>query len=351
MNSYISLHDYLTSAENDGGMEAVYNGFISLAVWLRSDDGKLIGLWDGCRREFISEIDALTYLNDCKFALEENGEDISVLPKTRQVYKEMSGLPWLLPLSAHEVCFNKEDFNRIIQETRESHPKVGYLLQSYEDTESESARQSIINPTTDQENPKSEYAQMDQQSSHQSSEGEDQFKYDLSSRADKDGLSVFRKMGNLQPYEITITFSPNQRLKIEARNETRYVVTGAVDLLNKKTGCLNKQGGVLLGLSKKQILPNIPANHKSISRLRKEFFKEHLGTITDPFKPYRKGVGWEPNFTVRDQQNAADERAREKAHHVSYDDNYNYNQNVLDSGEEDDDTEQFLRGHDPTYRK
>lgn len=143
--------------------------------------------------------------------------------------------------------------------------------------------------------------------------------------ANQDGSAnkcgVFLAMENLTADEISIAFvgdktdaglGANNMLEISARKETRRVPLAALDLVDRRRGTPNSQGGILLGMVQMRKLFRTEANAKSVSRLRKIFYK-HLGIKDDPFENYRASAGWEPRFKITDNRGAADERAKQEA--------------------------------------
>ena len=136
-----------------------------------------------------------------------------------------------------------------------------------------------------------------------------------------DPCNAFRSMENLTADEISITFvgakndygiGANNLLEISARGTTKYVALAEIGLINKHSGHLNDQCAILLGMAQKNNLQISTVNSKKISRIRDIFFN-HLNCTDDPFDPYRKAVGWNPRFRLRDNRGAADLRAKREA--------------------------------------
>ena len=128
---------------------------------------------------------------------------------------------------------------------------------------------------------------------------------------------VFRKMKNLTAVKLSIAFvgdkpdsgMGNTMLEISAMDETRRVPLAELDLVDRRSGSLNHQGAILLGMAKKTMLKNSPENSKKMQRLR-AVFKKHLGIESDPFYPFNKYDGWKPIFRLENKLGAKDERAR-----------------------------------------
>ena len=137
----------------------------------------------------------------------------------------------------------------------------------------------------------------------------------------------FLSMKNLTADEVSFAFVgdkaksgivTNNLLEISARGKTKKVALAAINLIDRHRRSLNSQCAVLLGMAQKRVLVSSDVNKKRISRLR-SIFRIHLG-ITDPFDPYRKGIGWEPRFKICDRRGASDTRAELEAERktVSY---------------------------------
>jgi hypothetical protein len=96
-------------------------------------------------------------------------------------------------------------------------------------------------------------------------------------------------------------------------------------ILNASTKILNTAGVALLGLASSASIPKSDGgsgggiSSKVMSGLRSSL-KDLAGIDSDPFFDYNPADGWKPRFQFRDRRNAADERAKEKAGHDSYED-------------------------------
>ncbi len=89
----------------------------------------------------------------------------------------------------------------------------------------------------------------------------------------------------------------------------------------------NHQGLILIGLSLDKKYPVgkycKPNEKVAITRLRDALCK--LTKLSeDPFLPYNEHEGWKPRFILIDDRENADERAKEKAIHVRFDDETKY---------------------------
>lgn len=128
---------------------------------------------------------------------------------------------------------------------------------------------------------------------------------------------------------------------VQKRGEFRRSSFQKIGLIDKRTCAPNKQGGILVGLSKGKKLPVANISSKdavSMSRLRGAL-KTLTGITTDPFLPYIDVDGWKPRFRLIDDRRNAAERAKAKAHHVAFDE-------TRDFDDEDDEAGQYLREHE-----
>ena len=170
-------------------------------------------------------------------------------------------------------------------------------------------------------------------------------------------LAVFPSIKNLTSDELSITFvgdlteaglSANNMLEISARDVTKRIPLAALDLVNKHTGAINKQGAILLAMTKNKKILKSDENAKKISRLRK-LLKHYLGINDNPFLPYQEKCGWEPRFKMHDRRGAADIRAKCEAEKrtISYDDFRNNAFKQDDGNEAADNAEDWLKrgGH------
>ena len=136
-----------------------------------------------------------------------------------------------------------------------------------------------------------------------------------------DPCAVFRALRDLAPDEVTIAFvgdrnddglGANNMLEISARDARKRVALAVLGLIDKRTGELNLQGGILLGFTLNNMLPRNNKNTKRMSRLRLALL-DCLGLRGDPFEDYRLGGNWRPRFQIVDRRGAADDRARREA--------------------------------------
>ena len=176
--------------------------------------------------------------------------------------------------------------------------------------------------------------------------------------------NIFLAMEKLDASELSIAFvgdksetglAANNMVEICARHETRRVALGVLELVDRRRGSVNSQGALLLGMANKMRLPHSGANAAKMKRLR-DVFRAHLGTRTDPFEPYRKGVGWVPRFKITDKRGAADERAKREAERRtdSYEQLNDRGDRFADTYEADrsvdcgnDDADEWLKNNDP----
>tara|TARA_R100001377_G_C3180527_1_gene106469 strand:- start:87 stop:944 length:858 start_codon:yes stop_codon:yes gene_type:complete len=118
-----------------------------------------------------------------------------------------------------------------------------------------------------------------------------------------------------------------------------------IGLMGSRKNVPNNLGGLLLGLSKKIKYPKskTPAasDKTAICKLR-GCLKKLTGLTEDPFTPYNEADGWKPRFTLIDDRGNADERAKERTVHDSYNDELDYG--PCDFQDEDDDAGNYLKG-------
>jgi len=140
--------------------------------------------------------------------------------------------------------------------------------------------------------------------------------------------NVFQSMVYLTPEELSVTFvgdkpdagMGNNMLEISARGEKRRIALSEIGLVDRRKGCLNRQGAILLGMTKKSKLTSLNITNKQMARLRGAL-KSYLGISSDLFLPYNKSDGWSPRFKLQDKIGAADNRAKIEAErtNVSWD--------------------------------
>ena len=128
----------------------------------------------------------------------------------------------------------------------------------------------------------------------------------------ENSFSVFLDMDNLMPQEVKIEFAPNNILIISARGTRKRMSYSEFLLQNKKTGELNKQGVLLLGIAHGKSIPKNQS--KTVSVIRSKIFRNLLGIKSDPFQR-----DWTSHFALIDARERADERAKERASFTEYD--------------------------------
>lgn len=141
-----------------------------------------------------------------------------------------------------------------------------------------------------------------------------------------DTCAVFRSMENLHPTEIAITIvgdtyetglAGNNMLEITVREVTRRIAVAEFGLVDRRTGSLNQQAAVLIGLAHGAKIFRTKESHAAtMKRLRAEF-RNRLGVKADPFTQHSPANGWQPLFSIVDLRGRADERAKEKAEYLT----------------------------------
>jgi hypothetical protein len=137
-----------------------------------------------------------------------------------------------------------------------------------------------------------------------------------------DPCAAFREMDDLRPNEIAIAIvgdvsdaglTGNGLLEISARGVTRRLALAEFGLVDRRSGALNKQAAVLVGLAQGvKMLRSEEKHAATMTRLRAEF-RDRMGVKADPFSQHSPQTGWQPLFTIVDLRGRADERAREAA--------------------------------------
>jgi hypothetical protein len=125
--------------------------------------------------------------------------------------------------------------------------------------------------------------------------------------------------------------------------------------MDRRTGAVNSQGVVLVGIATGRKLPASNENSAKLSRLRK-LFRSNFG-VDEPFFPYNPKEGWSPRFQIVDGRGATDERARRDAERRSVsleqylESGARLNAHLISedpSEQEGDDADRWLRENDPT---
>ena len=176
--------------------------------------------------------------------------------------------------------------------------------------------------------------------------------------------NIFIAMEKLDASELSFAFigdksetglAANNMVELCARNETRRVTLGVLELVDRRRGSVNSQGVILLGMAQKMPLIRTEKNAATMTRLRK-VFRDHLGIMTDPFETYRQVAGWVPRFKITDRRGAADERAKREAERRtdSYEQLIERGERFADTSQADrsfddgnDDADEWLKNNDP----
>jgi hypothetical protein len=86
----------------------------------------------------------------------------------------------------------------------------------------------------------------------------------------------------------------------------------------------NNLGGILIGISRGKKYPTgtkpTKADSTAISKLRAAL-KQLTGISSDPFYTFNVDDGWKLRFKLIDDRQNADQRAKNRAKHVKYDEN------------------------------
>jgi hypothetical protein len=151
--------------------------------------------------------------------------------------------------------------------------------------------------------------------------------------------------------DVTVKIYVNNRIGFSlVSGEFKKTTFLEIGLIDKRKNVLNRQAGLLIGLSGGRKFPKgtspEPSERTSLSKLRSAL-KKLTGLTCDPFCPIDETVGWKPRFTLIDDRKNADKRAKKAAKHVSYEDALKHNEPQSDDFEsEDDDADNFLNDHE-----
>lgn len=175
----------------------------------------------------------------------------------------------------------------------------------------------------------------------------------------------FRSMKNLRSHEVSIALvgdkteglAGNNMLEIRARGLTRRVSLAEFDLVDHRTGAVNTQAAMLIGLANGQVLRRSQEAYSASMKRLRSAMRTHLGLTDDPFHRYQEESGWLPRFTLTDKRGLADQRAEVAAERrtVSYDQleeagiqfgDMSNEESELDS----DEAAQWLQAHDARNR-
>ena len=114
-----------------------------------------------------------------------------------------------------------------------------------------------------------------------------------------------------------------------------------IGLMGKSKNSPNMSGEILINLSQMRKYPPVGKpegkHRKAISDLR-NCLEKLTGISKDPFKTFNSKDGWRPIFELVDDRRNADNRLKQKAVHVKFEDNTRYYDNPSDF---DDDTPDF----------
>ncbi|NHN38966.1 hypothetical protein G8764_16780 [Pseudomaricurvus alcaniphilus] len=145
--------------------------------------------------------------------------------------------------------------------------------------------------------------------------------------------------------KVTIYLQAKNRIGYQIENnpiQTKHMMD--IGLLNKKANTPNTQYTILLGLSRGMRYPTkaLPKNNEktAISKLRRSL-EALTGIRDDPFKNFDDDQGWKPLFKLLDRTHSADERAKERAIHIPFDDSFS--DSTADFDDEDDAAGEFLK--------
>jgi hypothetical protein len=126
----------------------------------------------------------------------------------------------------------------------------------------------------------------------------------------------------------------------------RKISFNDIDLMGKRKNEPNMKGLILIGLSQNLKFPHglqpTSGDKTALSKLR-AILKRIINIDEDPFYEFNTADGWKPKFELIDDRNNADDRAKKRATHVSYDDQRD---TVRPFEDENDDAADWLNSHE-----
>lgn len=183
---------------------------------------------------------------------------------------------------------------------------------------------------------------------------------DAESPHGEDTCAVFRSLENLCPNEIAIAIvgdtseaglAGNNLLEISARGISKRISLGEFGLLDRRTGALNQQAAVLVGLARGARMSRTKESIAATMKRLRAQFRARLGLKGDPFATHRPDVGWQPLFSIVDLRGRAEERAKEQAERrtLSFDQmqeqGHQFSANDTDSADEENAADKWMTEH------
>ena len=140
----------------------------------------------------------------------------------------------------------------------------------------------------------------------------------------------------------------------ESREQSHFRDIG---LMGNRKNLPNVLGCILVGLSRGEKFPTGTKSESkdkvALSKLRAAL-KQLTGISSDPFYPFNDHDGWKPIFKLIDDRKNADERAKKRATHVSYEDTKSYDDErspqTSDFDREDDEANAWMKENDKSYQ-
>ena len=176
----------------------------------------------------------------------------------------------------------------------------------------------------------------------------------------------FLTLAGLAPEEIRMAFvgdtvesglAGNNMLEVSAREVTKRIPLAALDLTDRRSGSLNSQGAILVGMAHGLKMDASNETSAKIARLRK-VFRANFG-VQEPFFPYNAADGWLPRFQIMDRRGAAADRARRDAESKTVsldqllDSGFQLDGNLISDAQSEaagDAADRWLRENDPTSK-
>lgn len=146
--------------------------------------------------------------------------------------------------------------------------------------------------------------------------------------------------------DVTIKIYADYKLGVKTNSgKFRKSSFQAIGMMGKRKNVPNELGGILIGLATGQKFPptkHLQSSHKTaISKLRQSLVRL-VKLSSDPFMPFNEGDGWRPRFALVDDRRNADERAKDEAIHVSFDETRDAEERTQDFDYEKDEAQKWL---------
>lgn len=165
-------------------------------------------------------------------------------------------------------------------------------------------------------------------------------------RSDHDNVSAQVTVHGISWEDVTIKIYADYRIGCHlGKDNFQKSSFQKIGLMGVRKNQPNQLGLILLGLSRnKKFPPGKKSGAKdktAISKLRRSLL-QLTGISQDPFGPINEGDGWKPRFKLMDDRRNADERAKNEAEHVQYDESHGGYPETPNFGYEPGPTQSFI---------